>query len=111
MNRRDVLKRIAGGTVAAAAVAPVISPELPGRYGAVSVDVWRHLSAHDIYLHVYRNGVDVTTDCTFFDDTPGKLVARLLKRHPLTGHRYIDGDEVASEDVTDFEVRRGGPLP
>jgi hypothetical protein len=102
MDRRGFIARLFGAAIAIPTLA-----EAKGTYGPVTPDRWDHLDAHGIHLRIVRHGQDVSKECTFCDDTPGSRVARLLKRDPLTGRHYIEDGEVATEDVTDFEIVEG----
>jgi hypothetical protein len=107
MDRRGFIARLFGAAIAIPAFG-----EAKGTYGPVTPDRWDHLDAHGIHLRIVRHGQDVSKECTFCDDTPGSRVARLLKRkrHPKTGlyTHYLNSDgEVATEDVTDFEIVEG----
>jgi hypothetical protein len=77
------------------------------------MDVHRHRALCDrgIHLHVYRFNQDVTKQCRFFDDTPGRERAELyLLNH--AGRKYLRADKrgAAIEVVTNFKIRRGEPL-
>jgi len=77
------------------------------------IDVHKHTelkrNGHD--LHVFVNGIDFTTRCRFFDDTPGQQRAELYL-HDADGHIHIDQStgDWALKVVTEFEIRDMGAV-
>lgn len=76
LSRRTVL----GGLAALVGVGLTADAAAPRRYGPVTLDRWRVLKHQGVYLHVIHQGVDITHQCFFADDT-GEGVALLRLRH------------------------------
>lgn len=107
MTRREAFKSLA-------AVAGVSIMGLPAedyrRYGAVSVDRHTAFCAEGVHLHLIYQGKDVSTRCTFADDT-GDGWAELFV-HDSQGRvcvRPEDG-EIAKEIVRGVRFVEGAPF-
>lgn len=121
MNRREAISALVAGTgvMIAAGQGTTARPTSPIVWGPMTVERHRALCDRGIHLHVYVAGVDVTTRCRFFDDTPSNKHADLF-RHNSEGRPYLTRNHgeygegrltmAAMEHVTDFEVREGAPF-
>lgn len=75
-------------------------------YGLLTWDRHKTFKDEGIDLHVFVDGVDVTSRCHVADDTPGHAYAVLYKRD-ASGYSYVDvNGELAQEIVTGEVVIR-----
>lgn len=106
MNRRELFKNIGLAMVFGWASKPAALK----RCGAMTVERHRRLGHLGIHLHVFHDGRDVTTRCSFADDT-GEGVATLFK-HNAQDRCYFDPEtrEVAKKTVDGVTFREGAPF-
>lgn len=89
-------------------------------YGPLTIEQWRQHWREGTYLHVFLDGVDVTTNCFFADDVAGVIDA--YQRDDL-GHIVIDPDtrgpsrvrytgrvEIVPEPIDPFKSSSGGEV-
>jgi hypothetical protein len=107
MNRRELFKTIAGVAAAVGATGLTGGAAVPTRrYGAVTIERWNQLAAQGVYLHVFHEGCDITTRCSFADDT-NEGVADLVIWN-ADGKKY--GSYGRKEVVYGVTIREGAAL-
>jgi hypothetical protein len=106
MTRREMFKAITGVAAAVGCGGLVSSWQ---KYGPITVQRWMSFKRRGVYLHVFHQGKDVTTNCCYADDT-GEGVAELYLRDG-NGHAYraVDGG-IAKQVVHGVTIREGDAL-
>ena len=89
-------------------------PQAGEPYGLVTLDRHREYAAKGVYLHVFVNGVDVTSRCKIANDSADRNMAVLFRLN-ADGKKFaevIDGRSTVAREVVSggVEIRAGAPF-